>query len=95
VSTIQPPEVRPADKPAGKVALPQVRVAALLGLLATAALLGVVSGVVGLGVAGWVTGLVAGRHACHRTDATCPGDPRGPGSAPRRCEIGHTVGGLP
>jgi phosphatidylglycerophosphate synthase len=60
VSTIQPPEVRHADEPASKVALPGIRLAALLGLLATAALLGVVSATAGLGVAGWITGLVTG-----------------------------------
>ncbi len=61
--TIQPPEVRHADKPAGKVALPRIRLAALLGMLATAALLGVVSATAGLGAAGWITGLVTGSAA--------------------------------
>ena len=60
MSTIQPPEVRHPDEPASKVALPGIRLAALLGLLATAALLGVVSATAGLGVAGWITGLVTG-----------------------------------
>src|ERR1700761_2359547 len=60
VSTIQPPEVRPADEPAGKVARPSIRLAAPLGLLATAALLGVVSATAGLGIVGWITGLVTG-----------------------------------
>src|ERR1700722_6714004 len=60
VPTIQPPEVRLADKPAGKVALPRIRLAALLGMLATAALLGVVSAAAGLGAVGWITGLVTG-----------------------------------
>jgi phosphatidylglycerophosphate synthase len=60
VPTIQPPEVRHADKPADKVALPRIRLAALLGMLATAALLGVVSATAGLGVVGWITGLVTG-----------------------------------
>jgi len=63
VSTIKPPEVRPADKPAGNVALPGIRLAALLGMLATAALLGMVSAAVGLGAAGWITGLVTGSAA--------------------------------
>ena len=48
MSTIKPPEVRHADEPASKVALPGIRLAALLGLLATAALLGVVSATAGL-----------------------------------------------
>jgi hypothetical protein len=60
VSTIQPPKVRHADEPAGKVAWPRLWLAALLGMLATAALLGVVSATGGLGVAGWITGLVTG-----------------------------------
>jgi phosphatidylglycerophosphate synthase len=63
VSTIKPPEVRHADEPAGKVALPTIRVAALLGMLATAVLLGVVSASAGLDVAGWITGLLAGSAA--------------------------------
>ena len=61
--TIQPPEVRHADKPADKVALPRIRLAALLGMLATAALLGVVSATAGLGAVGWITGLVTGSAA--------------------------------
>jgi phosphatidylglycerophosphate synthase len=60
VSTIQPPEVRHADEPADKVARPRIRLAALLGMLATTALLGVVSATAGLGVVGWITGLVTG-----------------------------------
>jgi phosphatidylglycerophosphate synthase len=63
VPTIQPPEVRHADKPADKVALPRIRLAALLGMLATAALLGVVSATAGLGAVGWITGLVTGSAA--------------------------------
>jgi phosphatidylglycerophosphate synthase len=63
VSTIKPPEVRPADEPADKVALPTIRLAALLGMLATAALLGVVSVTAGLGAVGWITGLVTGSAA--------------------------------
>ena len=58
--TIQPPEVRHADKPAGKVALPAIRLATILGMLATAALLGVVSATAGLGAAGWIAGLATG-----------------------------------
>jgi phosphatidylglycerophosphate synthase len=63
VSTIKPPEVRPADKPTDHVALPTIRLAALLGLLATAALLGVLSATAGLGAVGWITGLVTGSAA--------------------------------
>jgi phosphatidylglycerophosphate synthase len=63
VSTIHPPEVRPADNPAGKVALPAIWFAALLGMLATAVLLGVVSATVGLGAVGWIVGLVTGSAA--------------------------------
>jgi hypothetical protein len=63
VPTIQPPEVRQADKLASTLALPGIRLAALLGMLATAALLGVVSATAGLGTAGWVTGLVTGSAA--------------------------------
>ena len=48
---------------AGKDALPAIRLAAILGLLATAALLGVVSATAGLGVAGWITGLATGSAA--------------------------------
>src|SRR3984957_6804849 len=54
--TIQPPAVRLDDKGA----LPTIRLAALLGMLATAALLGVVSAAAGLGAVGWITGLVTG-----------------------------------
>ncbi|HEY3878692.1 MAG TPA: CDP-alcohol phosphatidyltransferase family protein [Trebonia sp.] len=61
--TIQPPEVRPADKPPGRVPPPSIRLAALLGTLATAALLGVVSATAGLGAVGWITGLVTGSAA--------------------------------
>jgi phosphatidylglycerophosphate synthase len=63
VSTIQPPKVRPAGKSAGQVALPGIRLAALLGMLATATLLGVVSATAGLGAVGWTTGLVTGSAA--------------------------------
>src|SRR5579862_1234442 len=48
---------------AGHVALPTIRLATVLGLIATAALLGVVSATAGLGVAGWVTGLATGSAA--------------------------------
>jgi phosphatidylglycerophosphate synthase len=70
--TIQPADkaAQPADKAAppstrlaGKGALPAIRLAAILGLLATAALLGVVSATAGLGVAGWITGLATGSAA--------------------------------
>jgi phosphatidylglycerophosphate synthase len=63
VPGIQPPEVRHADEPANKVALPRIWLAALLGMLATAALLGVVSATAGLGAVGWITGLVTGSAA--------------------------------
>jgi phosphatidylglycerophosphate synthase len=63
VSTIQPPEIRPADKPADNVTRPRIRLAALLGMLATAALLGVVAATAGLGAAGWITGLATGSAA--------------------------------
>ena len=48
---------------AGKGALPAIRLAAILGLLATAALLGVVSATAGLGAAGWIVGLATGSGA--------------------------------
>jgi phosphatidylglycerophosphate synthase len=63
VPTIQPPESRYADKPAGKAALPRIRLATILGMLATAVLLGVVSATAGLGVAGWIAGLATGSAA--------------------------------
>src|ERR1700761_1304428 len=63
VSTTQPSEVRHADEPEGKVALPRIWLAALLGTLGTAALLGVVSATTGLGAVGWITGLVTGSAA--------------------------------
>jgi phosphatidylglycerophosphate synthase len=53
----------PATRLAGNGALPAIRLAAILGLLATAALLGVVSATAGLGVAGWITGLATGSAA--------------------------------
>ncbi len=62
--------VQPADKGApptirlaGKGALSAVRLATILGMLATAALLGVVSATAGLGVAGWIAGLATGSAA--------------------------------
>jgi phosphatidylglycerophosphate synthase len=63
VSTTQPPEVRHADKREGKVALPRIRLAALLGMLTAAALLGGVSVTAGLDAVGWITGLVTGSAA--------------------------------
>jgi phosphatidylglycerophosphate synthase len=59
VLTIQPPTIRLADKGA----LPTIRLATILGMLATAALLGVVSATTGLGAVGWITGLVTGSAA--------------------------------
>jgi phosphatidylglycerophosphate synthase len=64
----------PTNRLAGKVALLTVRLAdqgalrtirlaTILGLLATAALLGVVSATAGLGVAGWIAGLATGSAA--------------------------------
>jgi len=53
----------PAIRLAGKGALATIRLATILGLLATAALLGVVSAASGLGVAGWIAGLVTGSAA--------------------------------
>ena len=57
VRTIQPADedAPPAVRRAGRGALPTIRVATILGMLATAALLGVVSATAGLGVAGWIT----------------------------------------
>ena len=62
--------VQPADEDtprttrlAGKGALSTIRLATILGLLATAALLGVVSATAGLGVAGWIAGLATGSAA--------------------------------
>jgi phosphatidylglycerophosphate synthase len=53
----------PTTRLAGKGALPTIRLATILGLLATAALLGVVSATAGLGVAGWIVGLGTGSAA--------------------------------
>jgi phosphatidylglycerophosphate synthase len=62
--------VQPTDEdavrsvqPAGKGTLPTIRLATILGMLATAALLGVVSATAGLGVAGWIAGLATGSAA--------------------------------
>jgi phosphatidylglycerophosphate synthase len=65
VRTIQPADedAPPAVRRAGKRALPTIRLATILGMLATAALLGVVSATAGLGVAGWLAGLVTGSAA--------------------------------
>src|SRR5215467_4281702 len=51
-----PPKIRLADK--GRLAT--IRLATILGMLATAALLGVLSATAGLGVAGWIVGLATG-----------------------------------
>src|SRR2546423_3313791 len=59
VRTIQPPTIRRADQGT----LPTIRLATILGMLATAALLGVVSATAGLGVAGWIAGLATGSAA--------------------------------
>ena len=63
--TVQPADegAPPAIRLAGKGALPVVRLATILGMLATAALLGVVSATAGLGVAGWIAGLATGSAA--------------------------------
>src|SRR5215831_4837737 len=65
VRTIQPADedAPPAIRRAGQGALPTIRLATILGLLATAALLGVVSATAGLGVAGWTVGLATGSAA--------------------------------
>jgi phosphatidylglycerophosphate synthase len=63
-------QIQPADEGAlptiplaGKGALSTIRLATMLGMLATAALLGVVSATAGLGVAGWIVGLATGSAA--------------------------------
>ena len=62
--TIQPAdEGAPTIRLADKGALPTIRLATILGMLATAALLGVVSATAGLGVAGWIAGLATGSAA--------------------------------
>jgi len=61
-----PPTTRPADEgapPTIRGVLPTIRLATILGMLATAALLGVVSATAGLGVAGWIVGLAIGSAA--------------------------------
>src|SRR5499433_3229230 len=65
VRTIQPADedAPPAIRRARKGALPTIRLATILGMLATAALLGVVSATAGLGVAGWIAGLTTGSAA--------------------------------
>src|SRR5882724_8910147 len=59
VRPIQLPTIQLADKGA----LPTIRLATIVGLLATAALLGVVAVTAGLGVAGWIAGLATGSAA--------------------------------
>ena len=63
--TIQPADegAPPAIQRADKGTLPAIRLATILGMLATAALLGVVSATAGLGVAGWIVGLATGSAA--------------------------------
>jgi phosphatidylglycerophosphate synthase len=65
VRTIRPADegAPPAIRRGGKGALPAVRLATILGMLATAVLLGVVSATAGLGVAGWIAGLASGSAA--------------------------------
>src|SRR5690242_9180074 len=65
VRTVQPADegAPSAVRRAGKGALPAIRLATILGTLATAALLGVVSATAGLGVAGWIAGLATGTAA--------------------------------
>src|ERR1700722_14745517 len=65
VRTIQPAdESAPLTiRRAGKVALPTIRRATIVGMFATAALLGVVSATAGLGIAGWIVGLATGSAA--------------------------------
>src|SRR5262245_58376363 len=65
VRTIQPADEGAAAtiEPAEEGALPAIRLATILGMLATAALLGVVSATAGLGVAGWIVGLATGSAA--------------------------------
>jgi phosphatidylglycerophosphate synthase len=61
-----PPTTRPAAggaTAANRGVLPTIRLATVLGMLATAALLGVVSATAGLGVAGWIVGLATGSVA--------------------------------
>ena len=61
---IRPADESSADESSARATRPvdqgAVRLATILGVLATAALLGVVSVTAGLGVAGWIAGLVTG-----------------------------------
>ena len=63
--TIQPADedAPPKIRRAGKGALPTIRLATIVGVLATAALLAVLSATAGLGVAGWIAGLATGSAA--------------------------------
>jgi phosphatidylglycerophosphate synthase len=65
VRTIQPADegTSATTRRAGRGGLPTVRLATILGMLATAALLGVVYATAGLGVAGWIVGLATGSAA--------------------------------
>jgi phosphatidylglycerophosphate synthase len=54
--------LRPS-RPVDQSAMRTIRLATILGILATAALLGVVSAAAGLGFAGWIAGLAAGSAA--------------------------------
>src|SRR5215471_21501542 len=65
VRTVQPADedARPVIRRAGQGTLPTIRLATILGMLATAALLGVLSATAGLGVAGWIVGLATGSAA--------------------------------
>src|SRR6185312_590771 len=61
VRTIQRPDKgAPTIQLADKGALPTIRLATIVGMLATAALLGVVAVTAGLGGAGWIAGLATG-----------------------------------
>ena len=63
--TVQPADegAPPTNRLPGKGTLPTIRLATILGMLATAALLGVVSATAGLGAAGWIAGLATGSAA--------------------------------
>src|SRR6266571_9055650 len=64
VRTIQRPDKgAPTIQLADKGALPTIRLATIVGMLATAALLGVVAVTAGLGAVGWIAGLVTGSAA--------------------------------
>src|SRR2546430_15854232 len=76
MAQVQPEDESTAQaQPAGEGALPTIRLATILGLLATAALLGVVSATAGLGVAG------RGARPARGSAATPP-----PGGAPLRSD---------